>query len=144
MIETYVGKLIKSEKAAYQAVMRFCNNDPNKVNQFMTLVPDIEALTDLRDELIEEFGIEKFLGAPMGKEQHKRILEEALRNETDNNRRAAISKELRELNGWVTKPSEKSAEANVTVFNGELKFDKNDPAEGERIYMAVAGSAMAR
>ena len=143
MIETYVGKLIKSEKAAFQAVQRFCNNDPLKVNQFMTLVPDIDALEELRNELIEEFGIEKFIGPPMTKDQHKRILEEALRNELDNNRRAAISKELRELNGWVSKPGQ-AAEASVTVFNGEVKFDKNNPAEAERIYMAVAGSSLSR
>jgi hypothetical protein len=94
----------------------------------------------LKDELVDLYGLAYFL-KPKSREEHIRDLEDRMEAELDNETYAKLSKELRELRGWVVKPSD-APTVNVSVnnvANAINSIDKSNPRELQRAYMSIMG-----
>jgi hypothetical protein len=139
-IEEYAGAALHSREAADLCIMKWSRGDPVKVALMREHLVGNYYVTLLQEELIEEFGEERFIGKPLSKERRVRILEQRLLSERDNDVAAKISKEIRELNGEVVKPSDKAVSLTVNAAPSNVTFDRNNPREAERIVMSVLGA----
>lgn len=144
IIEEYAGSHIKSEAMAEITLTKICGNDKARYLQFMQIIAANPQIHELKAELKDEYGLTYFVGEAMTKEERIYFLENQMRGEKNSLSIVSLSKEIRELRGEVMKPSEQMAKIDITNVTGAIKFDKNNPAEGERLYMAIAGAALVR
>lgn len=138
VITEYVGARIRSPIAAEYCLMKWSGGDKLRIDQFNELITDRPELDVLEAELIDEYGMEFFIGKPKPKEYHIRQLELAIERTQDKKELAALYKELREMQGWTTKPTERGV--GIVINNGTPgeapKIDANNPREAERIVMS--------
>lgn len=142
VIEEYAGACIRGGTAPDYCVNKWSQMDPLKVTLMHELLdthPDFEIL---KDELVEEFGIEHFIGKPRSKEYHIKQLELAIEATSDAKEKAALYKELREYCGWTPKPTEVTP-VNITnnIQQAMPIFDKTDQNEVERMVMSFFNNA---
>ena len=139
-IEEYAGACIHSQEAGDLCIQKWSRGDPQRAKLMREQLVGNHYVALLQDELIDEFGEERFIGKRLSKERRIAFLEQRLLQEPNNQVAALISKEIRELNGEVIKPSEKGATVNVNVVPTTVKFDRTNPRESERIVASVLGS----
>lgn len=139
VIEDYAGAKIRGGEAPYYCVTKWTGEDKLKAMMLPEMLdtnPDFERL---QEELIDEFGIEHFIGKVKPKEYHIRQIEMAIELAKTDDDRAKLYKELREYRGWTNKPAEKAIEVNVTNNTAQMNFDRNNVAEVERAVMSFFG-----
>ena len=137
-MEDYAGARIRGAKAADLCVAKWAQGDVGKVTQFYEVAADHPDLTLLEEELLDEFGLEHFIGKIKPKDYHIRHLEIAILNCYDLDTKAKLYKELREYQGWTSKPAEKGVSATVTIgATPTAMLDPNNPRETERIVMSI-------
>lgn len=139
VIEDYAGAKIRGGEAPYYCITKWTGEDKLKAMMLPEMLdtnPDFERL---QEELIDEFGIEHFIGKTKPKEYHIRQLEIAIELAKSDDDRAKLYKELREYRGWTNKPAEKAVEVNITNNNAQMSFDRNNLAEVERAVMSFFG-----
>lgn len=144
VIEEYAGAVISGGEAPQHCINKWSGGDPIRGNMLPELLNTNPDFLSLQDELIEEFGVERFVGKPREKVYHIRQLEMAIVAAKTASDRAALYKELREYQGWSSKPSEKVADITINNNNGPVVFDNTNPAENERVVMSIFAAANAR
>jgi hypothetical protein len=139
--EFYAGETIKGKQCGDAALTEMCNGDQNKILLVKTLLETNADFIQLRDDLIDEFGIE-FFCKTKSRLEHIRDLEALMEVEKDGKTYAAMLKELRELKGWVEKPSDRNAQVIVNNQIGvsqRVTVDRSDPKALQRLYQSVMG-----
>lgn len=143
VIEEFAGAKLRGDVAAARCAAKWTNSDQLKINLFFEMMD--EAQDDIRllqDELVDEFGIEYFIGKAKTREQHIRECEIAIENSRDAKDKAALYKELRELRGWTLKPAEAAPAVTVNnnILSSDVRLERGDLRNAERIVMSVFGS----
>lgn len=139
VIEEYAGAKIRGGTAPEYCIGKWSQGNPLRVAlmpEFLDCNPDF---AQLQDDLVEEFGIEHFIGKPKSREYHIRQLENAIEGAKLPTDKAKLYAELREYQGWTTKPAEKAVEVNINNTNHQINFDKSNLAECERMVMSFLG-----
>lgn len=138
--EEYAGASIKGKRAAEKAALDLAGNDFPRAETLRSMLDTHPDFILLKEELLDEYGIEHFIKSKSMLE-HIRDLEERMEAETDNEVYAKLSKELRELRGWVVKPTEKTPNVtNVNVLTQQqVHIDRSNPKELERYYQSIMG-----
>jgi hypothetical protein len=139
LIEDYAGAQIRGGMAPYYCVSKWTGDDKVRAMIMPEMLDTHPEFEQLKEELIDEFGIEHFIGKPKPKEYHIRQLEIAIELCKTDDDRAKLYKELREYRGWTNKPAEKAVEVTINNNNAQISFDKNNPSEVERGVMSFFG-----
>jgi hypothetical protein len=138
--EEYAGACLKGRRAADQCALYLCQGNYAKAELLRLYLVGNSFFETLKDELVDLYGLAYFL-KPKSREEHIRDLEDRMEAELDNETYAKLSKELRELRGWVVKPSD-APTVNVSVnnvANAINSIDKSNPRELQRAYMSIMG-----
>lgn len=135
--EFYAGESIKGVNYAYEALMRYFDNNKDKVILAQSLLDRHADFIQLKEDLVDEFGIEAFIKTK-SRLEHIRDLEHRMEIQLDGKTYAAMVKELRELKGWVEKPGEPRG-VSVTVHNAPARatFEQGDLKGAERVYQSL-------
>lgn len=141
VVEDYAGAKISGGEAPAYCIAKWSNGDSTRDNllpQILDTNPDFIAL---QDELVDEFGIERFVGKPKPREYHVRRLEIAIDNARLPADKAKLYAELREYQGWSTKPTERVGGPVINnPTGGTFIFDNSNPIEAERVVMSIFAS----
>ena len=143
VIEDYAGALLRGLRAAELCIQKWARGDATKMKLMSEVLDGHPDITILQDELIDEFGEERFIGKARSREYHIKELEERIAIEADGRVVAALVQQLRELRGWTVKPAEPGSVVNIQNNVGaqpKITLDPNDSKEAERIVMSVFAS----
>jgi hypothetical protein len=136
--EAYAGSTLKGRKRSDETALMLANNSYTNaalLKQILEAHPDF---LKLRDDLIDEFGIEHFI-RPKTHLEHIRDIEERMEGELDNAVYAKLMKELRELRAWsIEKPPSLPNSNNVTN-NLTLNQFNVDGKDVGRVYHSLMG-----
>lgn len=144
VIEEYAGAKIAGGAAPDYCILKWTQDQPTRATMFQELLDTNPDFMSLQDELIDEFGIERFTGKPRDKVYHIRQIEIAISNAKTASDRAALYKELREYQGWSSKPAEKMPDITINNNTSPVLFSNADPIENERVVMSIFAVANAR
>lgn len=136
-IEDYAGALLRGGRHAEYCIEKWTRGDKLKIQMFMELAATHPDIQSIQDELIDEFGIDYFVGKPKSKEYHIRQLEIEIQNARSSDDKAKLYKELREYNGWTIKAVEKSVTVKSASGSTTQQDLPNDLREAERIVMTM-------
>jgi hypothetical protein len=138
--EQFAGACLTSRRAADQCAEFLCQGDYDKAAKLRLYLIGNASFIALQQELVSTYGLEHFI-KPKSKEEHIRDLEDRMETETNNETYAKLSKELRELRGWVLKPADAAPmQININnVANAMSVVDKSNPRELQRAYQSIMG-----
>lgn len=139
--ETYAGILLRDDPDyAQDAAFKLVGSNQKRYDDMLSVLHDENPnFVELTAQLVEEFGLDHFQ-PQMTRAQHIYHLERRMRNEKDNRVYAALAKELREMRGWVVKPTETN---NINMSNHNVapdtNIDRSNPRELERLLQSLMG-----
>lgn len=143
VIEDYAGSMLRGLRAGELCIQKWARADATKMKMMAELLNGHPDISILQDELIDEFGEERFIGKARSREFHIKELEARIEYETDGRIAAALIQQLRELRGWTLKPAEAGSIVNIQNNVGaqpKIVIDPNDAREAERVVMSVFAS----
>lgn len=145
LIERYVAARMQSEEYGNRVLGEYCINNPARYKLFQEIiVSKVEELHELELALIDEFGEESFYKRKT-KSQMLAHMHSRLETEPDNEIAAKLFDSICKAEGWHPKQIDgPQTVVDITNINGAVKFDKSNPAEAEKLYMAIAGAAIVR
>jgi hypothetical protein len=140
MVEEFAGACLRGRRAADDVALYLCQGNYAKADLLRTYLVGNYHFEQLKQELIDTFGLETFI-KPKTREEHIRELEDRMENEKDNEVYTKLAKELREFRGWVVKPSDgPPVTVNVNnVANAMTSINKSNPRELQRAYASIIG-----
>lgn len=144
VIEDYAGAKVAGGEAPSYCILKWTQDQPTRASMFPELLDNNPDFMTLQEELIDEFGIERFIGKPRDKIFHIRQLEQAIEKAKTASDKAALYKELREYQGWSSKPLEKLPEVTINNPSGPVVFENGKAIENERIVMSIFTAVNAR
>lgn len=140
--EDYAGASLKGTVQQAQMLDIICNGDMQRKALLIAMLDKNQDFEQLKNDLIDEYGIEHFIKTK-SRLEHIRDIEQRMEEVSlsDGKTYAALVKELRELKGWVEKPSDKSPTITVNNINqvSRNSIDRSDPKALERYVMSVLG-----
>lgn len=144
LIVEYAASSLRSELSAQLCIDKWTRGDAAKAGMFAELIIGRPELEEIKDQLLDQYGEEAFVGKPRSLTFHIRQLEIRMEACRDPDSYAKLAKQLADMRGWNVKPVERAATPinNITVNNGPV-LDASNPREAARIVMSVLANASA-
>ncbi len=139
--EAYAAACLRGNKVAEREALALSGDSYPRMALLKSMLDTHPDFIRLKEELIDNYGIDYFVKSKTQLE-HIRDLEERMESETDNEVYAKLSKELRELRGWITKPTEKTQTVNTNILlsaSTNVSIDRHNPREVARYYQSIMG-----